>query len=152
MNAWMNPTRSTHVELASPEDVRRVTGSVSRLMTLVTVKVGSGLLPGNEIAPWQARIDKHLSACGCRQSALGMVLLALLYASGYFLGGGEAGGIGAAELLSCAAFAIVGAAIGKLGGVVYARFRLKRTLESLLAVLPNREAERWDGRRASQGR
>jgi VIT1/CCC1 family predicted Fe2+/Mn2+ transporter len=151
MNHWMNQTQSTHIELSSPEDVKQVIGSVSRLMTLVTLKVSSGLIPGNEISTWQARIDNHLAACGCKQSTLGMVFLALLYAIFYFLGSGELSGIGATELLSCAAFSVVGAAIGKLGGVVYARIRLKRTLEALLSVSQNREIDRWDERRASHG-
>jgi hypothetical protein len=142
MNHFVDQTRSAHVELASPEDIKRVMGSVSGLMTLATLKISSGLIPDNEITTWQARIDKHLSACGCKQSALGMMSLASLYAVFYFLGGGELGGIGVADVLSCVVFAVVGAAIGKLGGVAYGRLTLKRTLESLLQVLQNRKPTR----------
>lgn len=141
MAYWVTQTRPTQVELASPEDVKRVIDSLSILMTLVTLKVSSRLIPDAEISTWQARIDSHISACGCKQSAVGMLLLASLYAVFYFLGPGDLSGIGVAEILSCVGFAIVGAAIGKLGGVAYGRIRLKRTLESLLLVSQNREVD-----------
>jgi hypothetical protein len=144
---WMNRTPSTHVELLVSEDVKRVVGSASRLMTLVTLKVSSGLIPDDEVSTWQARIDKHLSACGCKESTLGMVAFALLYVTFYFPGAGDLSELGAVELLSCAAFAVVGAAIGKAGGVVYGRMRMKRTLEALLKVSQNRGIDRWDGAR-----
>jgi hypothetical protein len=134
MHPWLAQTPSTHIELSSPEDVKQAMESVSRLMMLRTVHVGSKLIPEDDVPAWQARVDRHLAACGCRQSTLGMLALAVLYAALHFFRSGELGGIGSAELLSCAGFAVVGAAIGKLGGVAYARMRLKRTLEALLSV------------------
>lgn len=90
-------------------------------------------LPGAERERWEVLLNRRLSACGCGDGAILMILSLAGYAAYLVFGPGEAPGFWAAAGIGLA-IAMVATLVGKIAGLVRARMLLTRAIRNLEAA------------------
>jgi hypothetical protein len=108
----------------------------------VSVHVTAPELSASEVREWERGLDRLYNACGCEASTFVLLvsipLLALLFLA-------APGGISLFSPVGMSlalAMPIGGALVGKFAGLLWARMRLRRSIEELRSVVAARDGGR----------
>ena len=130
------------VHLARAGDINAMLSSWQQLLLLTSITIGAGLLPEYERREYQAAIDARLTGCRCRESALGMVAGAALYAAAWTLLPMLRTSVWG-DLLAGLGVALLAGAVGRVVGHVLNRRQLRgdlRALQILVSQAGNRSS------------
>ncbi len=135
---------TTEVHLARASDIDPVLSSWPQLLTLSSIKIGTGLLSEYERREHQAGIDARLGGCRCRESGLGMAAGAGLYAVVWALLPGLHAASAWVDLLVGLGLALLAGAVGRVVGHVFSRFQLRDELRVLQIIVAQDQSIRME--------
>jgi hypothetical protein len=84
---------------------------------------------------WETRLSRYYFACGCEAGSVVLLVALAAYVVALAM---APGGFGAATWRDAVAGVLVGfvaAGVGKAAGLIYARWRLRRTIRSLVSAV-----------------
>lgn len=88
-------------------------------------------LTGAETERWQGRLNAHYLACGCKAGTIMMAFTIELYVLLLSLSVENMARLSWLHFLGGGLLGLLGAVVGKILGMGWARYRLKRTVEQL---------------------
>lgn len=134
-----SPRRSPeHEVVRTLGDVEAMLGRARFLRRTPRARLDVGLLPSQEAAPIQARINRRAAECGCDAGSVVGAAVLLGYLGYLLLTVGSPTRWGLGELLAGTSLVIGAALAGKAAAVIQARVQLVRELEHLRARLAAR--------------
>ena len=123
------------VIVAGHQDLKKVTGSLSSILSIHAMHLRIPSLREHEQGMWQSRIDEHFQACGCGQALVGTAFLLGIFGAYRWLDPLQQSWSGWETFLTCFGIAAAGAGLGKIVGLLQARLRLRQTLLELEKAL-----------------
>ena len=102
---------------------------LKRPMGMRRVMIGEGLVPEVSRQELDEQINKHLFACGCTESAIGIVVAVIGYAAWALLASPDLSWVALTLYGVGAVFG--GAVVGRIYGLLRAEKRLRQTVENI---------------------
>jgi hypothetical protein len=104
-------------------------------LKLPTVQFSLRELSGEQNRSISALAESLRNACGCASSGLFMSVTVVSAIPSYFFSGNRLSSVSLIDVLMLIGMTVLGALCGKLGGVIWARFRLMRLAASVRETL-----------------
>jgi hypothetical protein len=84
---------------------------------------------------WEARLSRYYFACGCESGSVALLIALAAYVIALALAPGGFGAANWRHVVAGVAVGFVAAGIGKVAGLIHARWRLRTTIRSLAGTL-----------------